>query len=148
MTLKSALQDLKDTTLAAVRGALGRLAYLGSLRGGQGDYRHWGLSQVHGPESSQRALKTAHAEVLAEVLRTPLPSLLEDLRNSSESSGIPPAAYAEQLRSQLHDLLPEEEEGKDSPAARHLNSVLLALSTLQKSEKPAKTPRRATRSTS
>ena len=71
MTLKSALQDLRETTLAAVRGVLARLAYLGSLRGGESGYQHWGLSKVHGDESSERALQTAHTEVLAEVLRTP-----------------------------------------------------------------------------
>jgi hypothetical protein len=143
MALKSALQDLQDTTLAAVRGALGRLAYLASLRRGHAGYRHWGLSLIHGPESSQRALRTAHAEALAQVLKTPLPSLREDLRQSSESNGMPAGAYAEQLRGQLPDLLAEERQ--DSAAARHLSSVLLALSSL---EKNGKTPRRATRSTS
>jgi hypothetical protein len=38
MSLKSALQDLKETTLSAVTGLLGKLAYLASLRGGQGRY--------------------------------------------------------------------------------------------------------------
>ena len=57
MTLKSALQDVKETTLAAVAGLLGKLAYLASLRGAQGRYEHWGLEAVHGPESSERALK-------------------------------------------------------------------------------------------
>jgi hypothetical protein len=32
MTLKSALQDVKETTLAAVSGLLGKLAYVASLR--------------------------------------------------------------------------------------------------------------------
>ena len=35
MTLKSALQDVKETTLAAVSGLLGKLAYLASLRRAQ-----------------------------------------------------------------------------------------------------------------
>ncbi|HEY4903985.1 MAG TPA: hypothetical protein VIH89_10975 [Candidatus Sulfotelmatobacter sp.] len=146
MTLKSAMQDLRETTLAAVRGALGRLAYLASLRRGQGTYRHWGLSQVHGAEPSERALKSAHTEVLAEVLRTPLPSLVEDLCQSSADSGTSAGVYAEELRGQLDDLLPEEK--KDSPAASHLSAVLLALSSLEKNEKAKKIPRRATRSTS
>jgi hypothetical protein len=154
MTLKSALQDLRETTLAAVRGALAKLAYLASLRRGQAGYRHWGLSQIHGDESSERALKTAHSEVLAEVLKTPLPSLVEDLRECSEDNGTPSAVYAEELRRQYDDLLPEEK--KDSPAARHLSAVLLALSSLEKnstknemkSEATKKTPARATPSTS
>jgi hypothetical protein len=132
MTLKSALQDLRETTLTAVRGALAKLSYLASLRRGQAGYRHWGLSQIHGDESSERALKTAHTEVLAEVLRTPLPSLVEDLRECSADNGTPSAVYAEELRRQFDDLLPEER--KDSPAASHLSAVLLALSSLENHE--------------
>jgi len=47
MTLKSALQDVKETTLAAVSGLLGKLAYLASLRRGQDGYQHWGMSLMH-----------------------------------------------------------------------------------------------------
>jgi hypothetical protein len=147
MTLKSALQDLRETTLAAVRGLLARLAYLGSLRRGASGYQHWGLSKVHGDESSERALQAAHTEVLAEVLRTPLPTLVEDLRECSEDNGTPPDEYAEDLRRQFNTLLPEEK--KKSPAASHLSAVLLALSRLEKNEKKReKTPAHATRSTS
>lgn len=147
MTLKSALQDLRETTLATISGLLAKLSYLGSLRSREGGYLHWGLSQVHGPESSERALKTAHTEALAEVLRTPLPSLVQDLRESSENRGIPAGAYAEELRGQLDNLLPEER--KNSPAASHLSSVLLALSSLEKLEKnDEKTPEGATPLTS
>jgi hypothetical protein len=140
MTLKSALQDLKETTLTAVSGLLGKLAYLASLRRGRSDYQHWGMSLVHGDEPSERALKAAHSEILTGVLRTPLPSLVEDLQESSRARGIPPDDYAEEMRSQVNDLLPGER--KDSPAALHLNSVLVALSSLEKNRE------RATRSTS
>jgi len=140
MTLKSALQDVKQTTLAAVAGLLGKLAYLASLRHGQSGYQHWGMSVVHGPESSERALRAAHAEVLSSVLRTPISSLVKDLRESSESSGITPEIYVDGMRSQINDLLPGDR--KDSPAASHLSSVLLALSNLEKN------PGRATRSAS
>jgi hypothetical protein len=130
MTLKSALQDVKETTLAAVSGLLGKLVYLASLRRAQGRYEHWGMELVHGPESSERALKTAHAEVMAGVLRTPLASLVEDLDESSRDSGVAAQAYVEGMRARFEDLLPGERQ--DSPAASHLNSVLLALSSLQK----------------
>jgi hypothetical protein len=140
MTLKSALQDVKETTLAAVTGLLGKLAYLASLRRGQEGYQHWGMSLVHGTESSDRAMKTAHTEVVAEVLRTPLALLENDLEDSSRDSGISARDYAEGLRGKIEDMLPGAR--KDSPAAAHLNSVLLALSSLEKSRG------RATRSTS
>jgi hypothetical protein len=140
MTLKSALQDVRETTLAAVTGLLGKLRYLASLRQEQGRYRHWGMSLIHGADSSECALQAAHAEVVADVLRTPLASLVEDLHESSQNSGVAADAYVEQMRSGFDDLLPGER--KDAPAASHLNSVLVALSALEKSQG------RATRSTS
>jgi hypothetical protein len=130
MTLKSALQDVKETTLAAVSGLLGKLGYLASLRRAQGRYEHWGMELVHGPESPERALKTAHTEVVAGILRTPLASMVEDLQESSRGSGLAANAYVEAMRSRFEDLLPGERQ--DSPAATHLSSVLLALSSLQK----------------
>lgn len=140
MTLRSALQDVKETTLAAVAGRLGKLTYLASLRRPRGGYEHWGMEAVYGLESAERALRTAHAEVVAAVLRTPLASLLKDLEESSRGSGVAAPAYLEQMRGRFEDLLPNGHN--DSPIARHLNSVLVALSTLEKSRA------RATRSTS
>jgi hypothetical protein len=130
MTLKSALQDVKETTLAAVSGLLGKLDYLASLRRTQGRYEHWGMDLVYGPESAERALKTAHGEVVAGILRAPLSSLVDDLENSSRASGAAAQAYVEGMQNRFEELLPGERH--DSPAARHLNSVLLALSSLEK----------------
>ncbi len=140
MTLKSALQDVKETTLAAVSGLLGKLAYLASLHRTQGRYEHWGMEAVHGPESSERALKAAHGEIVTGVLRTPLASLVEDLEESRRDSGFAATAYIEGMRERFDDVMPGER--MDSPAASHLNSVLVALSSLEKSRG------RATRSTS
>jgi hypothetical protein len=134
MTLKSALQDLRETTLAAVSGLLAKLAYLGSLRRQEGGYLHWGMSLVHGEESSDRALKAAHTEVLSTVLRTPIADLMEDLRASSQDNQQNAGTYVEGMREQLSALLPSPQ---DAPAARHLNSVLVALSNLEKNRKAA-----------
>lgn len=130
MTLKSALQDVKETTLAAISGLLGKLAYLASLRRAQGRYEHWGLQCVHGPEASERALRSAHAEVVTGILRTPMEKLVEDLEESSRASGLEARLYVEEMRGQLADLLPVGKQ--DSPSASHLSSVLLALSKLKK----------------
>jgi len=140
MTLKSALQDVKETTLTAVSGLLGKLAYLASLRRSQGRYEHWGMEVVHGAESAERALRTAHAEVVTGVLRTPMASLMEDLEQSSRGSGLSARDYVKGLRDQFDDLLPAGRQ--ESPAATHLNSVLVALLSLEKNRE------RATRSTS
>jgi hypothetical protein len=130
MTLKSALQDFKETTLAAISGLLAKLVYLASLRGAQGQYRHWGMETVHGPESSQRALKTAHSEVVSGILRTPIGALEKDLEQSSQESGVPARSYVEKMRTRFADLLPGVR--RDSPTASHLSSVLLALSSLER----------------
>ena len=133
MTLKSALQDLRETTLAAVSGLLAKLAYLGSLRRREGGYQHWGMSLTHGEESSERAIKTAHTEVLSTVLQTPISELEQDLLQSSSASVRPASAYLEGMREQFNELLPSPDE----VTARHLNSVLIALSTLEKNRKRA-----------
>jgi hypothetical protein len=134
MTFKSALQDLRETTLVAVSGVLARLAYLASLRRRDGGYSHWGLSLVHGEESSDRALRAAQTEVLSKVLRTPIPELVEDLRESSQQNNTTAEGYIEGMRQQFSELLPSPE---DTAAAAHLNSVLIALSTLEKNHKRA-----------
>ena len=134
MTLKSALQDLRETTLAAVSGLLAKLAYLGSLRRREGGYLHWGMSLVHGEEASDRALRAVHTQVLSTVLRTPIPDLVEDLRESSQDSKKPAVAYIEGIQEQFSELLPSPE---DAASARHLNSVLVALSSLEKNQKGA-----------
>jgi hypothetical protein len=140
MTLKSALQDVKETTLAAVSGLLGKLAYLASLRSARARYDHWGMAVVHGTESAGRALKTAHGEIVSGVLRTPLAALQQDLEESSRNSGMTAGEYVEQMRGKFDDLLPEGKQ--NSSAHTHLNSVLLALSSLEKNRG------RATRSVS
>jgi hypothetical protein len=140
MTLKSALQDVKETTLSAVSGLLGKLSYLASLRRAHGRYEHWGMQTVHGLESSERALKAAHSEIVTGILRAPLAALSDDLEKSSHDSGVAAQTYVEEMRGHFEDLLPEGRQ--NSPSSSHLNSVLLALSSLQKNRG------RATRSTS
>jgi hypothetical protein len=123
-----------------VSGILAKLAYIASLRRREGGYKHWGLSLLHGEESSERALKAAHSEALSAVLRTPISELVEDLHGTNElreTSGLretSPAADVDGMREQLDDLLPAPQ---DAASARHLNSVLVALSTLEKNRKSA-----------
>ncbi|HVI07112.1 MAG TPA: hypothetical protein VND65_02335 [Candidatus Binatia bacterium] len=134
MTLKSALQDLRETTLAAISGLLAKLAYLGSLRRSEGGYSHWGMALIHGQEASDRAMKTAHTEVLSSVLRKPIADLVEDLRESCRSVDQTGEQYVEGLREQVPELVPAAD---DRVSTLHLNSVLVALSALQKDRKPA-----------
>jgi hypothetical protein len=135
VTLKSALQDIKETTLSAISGLLGQLVYLASLRRAQGCYQHWGMEAIHGQESSKRALRAAHSEVVTEVLRMPLESLTEDLEQSCRNGGLDPQSYVEQMRACVDDLLPEGKQ--NTPTSTHLNSVLVALSCLERNRERA-----------
>jgi hypothetical protein len=128
------MQDLRESSLAAISGLLAKLVYLGSLRREEGGYKHWGMSLVHGEDASERALKAVHSEVLSKVLCSPISDLEEDLRESSRAAQEPAAAYIERMREHFNDLLPSPQ---DTASARHLNSVLIALSSLEKSRKRA-----------
>jgi hypothetical protein len=140
MTLKSAIEDVIGTTLAAVSGILGKLEYLSRLRRGRGDpYTHWGLGKTHGETAAQEALAEAHRLLFLRVLQTPLKDLRNDVITSSEESRTKPGQYVENLRGDLPILLPQDLGGG---SARHFSSILHALSSLASSR--TKSPRGAT----
>jgi len=128
MTLKSAIEDVVGTTLAAVSGIFGKLEYVSRLRKeGREPYFHWGLSRVYGEAVAQEALAEAHRLLFLRVLHTPLSELRNDTLVSSEASRMKLEAYVESLRSRLPILVPQDLGGG---SVRHFSSVLYALSTL------------------
>jgi hypothetical protein len=135
MTLYSALEDLHETTLRAFCGCLNKLEYLGGLRAKEGGYEHWGLARVYGDLAAKKALARAHRSLLSKVLAMPIRKLVEDAKQSSEGTGLPPATYVERLAST--SLLPQV---PGAGSARHLSSVLHALSSLLKNPKPDASP--------
>ena len=132
MTLKSAFEDLSQTTLGALAGCLKRLEYLGGLRKLRGDYGHWGFKKLHGDAAARKAFHEAHREAVSEVLSTPLRTLLHDAESSSKNSGVDPEQYLESLRNKKAELLPKD---PGAGSTRHLNSVLHALLGLERSRK-------------
>jgi hypothetical protein len=132
MTLHSPLEDLQETTLKAFAGCLNKLEYLAGLRDAGGGYEHWGLSRVYGELAAKKALARAHRALLSKVLAMPIRKLAEDAKQSSEVAGIPPDAYVERLATTSPNLLPH---GPGAGSARHLSSVLHALSSLLKNPK-------------
>ena len=128
MTLHSALEDLQETTLRAFVGCLNKLEYLAGLRK-DGGYEHWGLSRVYGDLAARKALARAHRSLLSKVLAMPIRKLAEDAKQSSKVAGVPTDAYVERLANASPDLLPQ---GPGAGSARHLSSVLHALSSLLK----------------
>ena len=130
MSLKSAFEDLSQTTLGAFADCLKRLEYLGGLRKVRGGYWHWGFSKVHGEAAAKKAFREAHRAAVSEVLCTPLRTLLQNAESSSEDAGVDPEGYLEKLREA--ELLPED---PGAGSARHLNSVLHALLGLERNRK-------------
>ena len=68
------------------------------------------------------------------MLRTPISELVEDLRESNRNSDKTAEGYVENMREQFTELLPSAD---DAASAAHLNSVLIALSSLEKAQKAA-----------
>jgi hypothetical protein len=126
MTLNSALEDLRATTLKAISGTLRKLQYLAGLQDAAGTYTHWGLARVHGELAATKALAEAHRSLVSTVLSTPIEGLIADVERCSELAGLPPQEFVEQLARGPSLLPPEPGAG----AAQHLSSVLHALSSL------------------
>lgn len=140
MTLKSAFEDLRETTLQAITGCLRKLEYVSGLRNRREDYAHWGLGRVYGGSQANKALTQAHRALVSQVLSTPIRQLVEDVELSSKLAGLPPGPYLDRLHKRGENLLPS------SPGAgstRHLNSVLYALSGLVKVRRKPDAIRRA-----
>jgi hypothetical protein len=132
MTLSSALEDVRKTTLSAIEGLLRKLEYLGQLQDAPGRYSHWGVTRVHGESATQRALADAHRNVLSKVLATPISRLVEDLDESSQTAGLSPEAYVERFASKNSAIVPPN---PGAGAELHLRSVLHALTSLVKARK-------------
>jgi hypothetical protein len=132
MTLKSALEDLSQTTLDALSGCFKKLEYLAGLRRLRGDYWHWGFTKVHGESTAQKALYQAHRSTVSDVLSTPLRTLLHDVQASSAEAGLDPEEYLAKLKKQETTLLPPN---PGAGSARHLSSVLYALLGLERNRR-------------
>src|SRR5450755_2812297 len=108
MTLKSALEDLLETTIAGVAGILGKVEYVASLRDvASGGYSHWGLSRAYGEQAAQRALAETHRRLFLTLLRTPLRVLCDDVRISCGVLPITAGEYVDRLRGDAA-LLPQD----------------------------------------
>ncbi|SRR5258706_1181060 len=128
MRLRSVLEDFEANTLAAVPGLLGKLSYLAALHDGNGAYDHWGLDKVYGPDATRAAINTSHRTLLSKILRTPLPVLLDDVKNSSANHQVGAREFLSSLSS------PHSLPKSPPPAAQvHFKSVLHALLALAES---------------
>ena len=133
MTLHSALEDLRLTTLDAISGSLRKLEYLAGLRSTRGTYDHWGLVRMYGELAAKNALEQEHRSLVSTVLATPLQFLLEDVEQSSRVQQITPTQYLVRLKLEPGLLPPNPGAGSEE----HLSSVLDALSSLLRNRRAA-----------
>lgn len=88
MALRKAIEDLREVTLAALPGRWLKLLYFARLRRHEPSrYSHWGFEQKHG-KSAEAALKEGHASVYREVLRAPIPELVQDLKENNADKAL------------------------------------------------------------
>jgi hypothetical protein len=126
MSLHSALEDLRSTTLDSMSGSLRKLEYLAGLRSARGTYDHWGLARVHGELAAKKAIEEEHHLLVSTVLATPLQLLLEEVERSSQLEQLTPTQYLARLKGEP-GLLPAN---PGAGSEEHLSSVLDALSGL------------------
>jgi len=134
---KSALEDFESTTLGAIPGLLAKLHYISSLHDGDGSYAHWGMGKVHGKEGARRAIRAAHTAVLAQVLRSSLRLLDQDLRHSASNGQITEREFLASLIKLAPQALPHR---AGAASEKHLTAVLHALSALLENPAPASPP--------
>jgi hypothetical protein len=134
MGMRTPLEDFVKTTLAALPGFWQKLVYFGELRDKSPKYDHWGMNRRYGTAASVSAMGAAHTDVFLRILRTPLRTLLEDLRTSAEPQDRSEQEYVEKLRESRQAILPEDDGGGTT---RHFDVTLEALETLIRAEEPA-----------
>jgi hypothetical protein len=126
MTFRSAANDLRGTTLAALPSPLARLAYLAALRDAKGEYGHWGLAKVYGAEEAQRVLRAAHQEALDAVLRQSLAELYAEAEKA-------PAMFEREAK----ELLPPPSGGLREAHFSLVWDALRAVARRRSSRRPA-----------
>src|SRR2546430_7090002 len=82
MTLKSALEDFSETTLAAIAGSLGRFAYVARLRESVAEpYAHWGLRRGYCGQAGPQAGAGGAPQTVFQITRPPPPRLINELQS-------------------------------------------------------------------
>lgn len=135
MPLLSAWEDFTKRTLSGIPGLLSRLVYVIGLRDENGNYRHWGLARTHGTIAASEAMGRAHLELLTEVLRTPLPRLMQELEETEQIEIESPML--------LRSLVPGATAAVHAATASHAKATILALRALKDAEKRRPTIHRA-----
>ena len=82
MILK-ATEDFRERSLSALPTLLERLAYICSLQLPDGSYRHWGLARTFGAKAAHEAVRLAHLEAAAELVREPIREIYSEFQDAA-----------------------------------------------------------------
>lgn len=86
--LEAAIQDLRDRTLAGLRGEFARLIYLSSMRNyNTGQYYHEGLASQFSAEIAVTALALCHEQTFRSLVYSPLEAFVKELDSYVGSTG-------------------------------------------------------------
>ena len=125
----TAFEDFMLRTMDVLQGVWSKLNYIRELRAPDGSYEHWGLARIHGEETTHAMIADVHSELYLQLLRTPLPELLEQLHLSADDADCSAAQLARQLRESTGKITPQDLRGG---APEHLKAVLLIADLLSK----------------
>lgn len=78
----NASEDFKNRTLKVFPSLLEKLAYICSLRGKDGTYRHWGLRKAYGEQKADAAIGQVHNEMATETVKTSIRELCQQARTA------------------------------------------------------------------
>lgn len=137
MGIRTPLEDFVKNTLAALPGYWQKLLYFGELRRETAKYDHWGMKQRYGTEASTQAMSAAHTDVFVRILRTPLRTLLADLRSAAAPQNRTQQEYVEKLRDKRDEILPTDDGGG---SVRHFDLTVRTLESLIRAEKAEDRP--------
>lgn len=85
---KAAVEDLKERTLASLRGEMARLVYLAATRDyNTGKYYHDGLALRFTEEIANRALAQCHGECFQRMVEAPLSEMVKQLEEYAQGVG-------------------------------------------------------------
>jgi hypothetical protein len=131
MGMRTPLEDFVKTTLASLPGFWQKLLYLGDLRANREQYDHWGMTRRYGDQVSNSAMGAAHTEVFIRILRTPLRTLLSDIKASAEPQGRTLREYLDHLWSSREQVVPPDPGGGSK---QHFDLTLRTMESLVKAQ--------------
>jgi hypothetical protein len=119
--------NLGRVTLSRIPSLFGRLAYFASLRDpATGEYRHWGMSEIYGPEEASEAFRQSHAEAFSEWFSLDLAQREADFglyRSGLEAEGLDLLETVARLEP-YRNFLPASARQAESEAFEHALTAL------------------------